>query len=137
MGFFKDAGELKKVLGSFFEELVKMEEIKRPLLKAAMVIKFEYEDPSLSITIDSRGEDVKFYYDSSEPSPDVWMKMSADVAHKFWLGDINLPMAIARRQIVAKGEIPKILKLLPIVKPAYKLYPEHIKKIGLKAFGDN
>ena len=47
--------------------------------------------------------------------PDVEMTMKADIAHQFWHGKINLMAALARRQIIAKGPIPKILKLLPAV----------------------
>jgi hypothetical protein len=32
--------------------------------------------------------------------------------------------ALARRQIIAKGPIPKILKLLPAVEPMYQMYPQ-------------
>jgi hypothetical protein len=48
------------------------------------------------------------------------------VAHRFWLGNVNLVIALARREMVAKGPIPKILKLLPIIKPAYVLYPQYL-----------
>lgn len=128
MGFFESSDDLRKILGGFFEELVKEENIKKSLLKSAMVIRFCYEQPELSITIDSRGDNIKFYFDADDPNPDVDMKMKADVAHQFWLGKVNLMMALARRQIIAKGHIPKVLKLLPVVKPAYKLYPEYLKK---------
>jgi hypothetical protein len=59
--------------------------------------------------------------------------MKADTAHKFWRGDVNLVTALARREITAKGPIPKILKLLPIIKPAYALYPQYLEKIGFSA----
>jgi len=38
--------------------------------------------------------------------------------------------ALARRQIVAKGPIPKILKLLPAVEPMYQMYPNILHEIG-------
>jgi len=58
------------------------------------------------------------------------MTMKADVAHRFWLGRVNLLTAITRRQIVAKGPIPKILKLLPAIQPAYQKYAEYLHEIG-------
>ena len=130
MSFFKDSEHLKEILGGFFEELTEVESIKGSLLKSAMIIKFNYEHPDASITIDSHEGEIKIFYDSMDPKPDVEMKMRAEVAHKFWLGKVNLPMALARRQIIAKGQIPKVLKLLPIVKPAYKLYPEYLSRHG-------
>jgi len=128
MTTFSSSEELQKVLGGFFEELIQVEDIRNSLLKCGMVIRFNYEQPSLSITIDSRNNDIDFLYDDKEMKPDVEMKMKADIAHKFWMGQVNLMMAIARRQIIAKGQIPKVLKLLPVVKPAYKLYPDYLKR---------
>ena len=40
--------------------------------------------------------------------------------------------SLTRREMVAKGPIPKILKLLPVIKPAYQLYPEYLKSKGLE-----
>lgn len=130
MSFFKSSDDLKKVLGGFFQELVEVGDIRDSLLRSALVIRFHYEQPDLSITIDSRGGEIRFLFDSDEPKPDVEMRMKADVAHRFWLGKVNLAMALARRQIIAKGQIPKVLKLLPVIKPAYKLYPSYLKGHG-------
>ena len=130
MGFFKTSEDIKTILGGFFQELVKEEKIRQSLLQSAMVIRFRYEQPDMSITIDSRGGDIKFLFNSDDSKPDVDMRMNADIAHKFWLGKVNLMMALARRQIIAKGQIPKVLKLLPVVKPAYKMYPVYLKQNG-------
>jgi hypothetical protein len=58
--------------------------------------------------------------------------MKADVAHEFWLGNVNLMVALTRKQIVAKGPIPKIMKLLPVIKPAYAKYQALLKDRGLE-----
>ena len=46
----------------------------------------------------------------------------------------NLVIALARREMVAKGPIPKILKLLPVIKPAYELYPKYLSEKGLQQY---
>ena len=58
------------------------------------------------------------------------MSMKADIAHQFWHGKINLMTALARRQMIAKGPIPKILKLLPAVEPMYEMYPRLLREMG-------
>ncbi len=58
------------------------------------------------------------------------MSMNADFAHKFWHGRANLVTALTRRQVAAKGNVPKTLKLLPILKPAYGLYPDFLRRNG-------
>ena len=59
------------------------------------------------------------------------MTMDADFAHKFWHGKANLVSALTRRLVMAKGNVPKTLKLLPVLKPAYRLYPQYLKDKGL------
>ena len=56
------------------------------------------------------------------------MFMEADFAHKFWHGKVNLVSALTRRQVKAKGNVPKTLKLLPILNPAYVLYPDFLRE---------
>jgi hypothetical protein len=58
------------------------------------------------------------------------MSMKADVAHEFWHGKVNLMAALARKKIIAKGPMPKILKLLPAVTPMYEMYPRILHQIG-------
>jgi hypothetical protein len=56
--------------------------------------------------------------------------MKADVAHAFWHGKVNLLGAIAKRDIVVQGPLPKVLKLLPAVEPLYKVYPALLREKG-------
>ena len=67
---------------------------------------------------------------ATDLKPDVSMSMKADVSHEFWHGKVNLVAALSKKQIVAEGSIPKILKLLPAVQPLYKIYPVLLKKKG-------
>jgi hypothetical protein len=59
--------------------------------------------------------------------------MKADVAHAFWHGKVNLLTALAKKDIVMQGPLPKILKLLPAVEPLYKQYPALLRE---KGYGD-
>lgn len=127
MPIFDTSEKLKAVLGAFFKELARDPAIKASLLAADMVIRFNYREPDASITIIAKQDPIEIRCDVAEPKPDVEMSMKADTAHEFWLGKVNLPIALTRRQIVAKGSIPKILKLLPVIKPAYALYPAFLK----------
>jgi len=55
------------------------------------------------------------------------MEINADVAHGFWLGKVNLMVAITKGDIKVKGPIPRIIKLLPI-KNVYALYKKLLKR---------
>ena len=61
----------------------------------------------------------------------VEMTLSGDTCHQFWLKQIAMPIALAKGLIKAKGPMPKILKLLPLLKPAYEAYPDWAPSHGL------
>ena len=63
-------------------------------------------------------------------APTATFTLTADVAHKFWHGKVNLAKALTTKAIVARGPIPKILKLLPVIEPMYKRYPQYLKDKG-------
>jgi hypothetical protein len=42
-----------------------------------------------------------------------------------------MPVALAKGLIKAKGPMPKVIKLLPLLKPAYREYPALAKTHGL------
>lgn len=130
MAYFKDSAQLKEVLGGFFEKLFEDPKIGPKLKAAKLKIKFNYSDPDLSISADTGTEPVPITFNDDDFQADVEMSMKADVAHRFWFGKVNLIAALTRREMVAKGPIPKILKLLPAIKPAYQLYPEYLKATG-------
>lgn len=134
MATFESSGRLKEVLGGFFEYLMTVDEMAKKLLASKMVLKFTYIEPDLTITIDLKGEKAVITYDDTATVPEVQMSMKADVAHRFWFGKVNLIMALARREMIAKGPIPKILKLLPVIKPAYDLYPKYLQEKGLASY---
>jgi hypothetical protein len=56
--------------------------------------------------------------------------MEADTAHRFWLGRVNVTEALARGQIKANGPVAKILKLVPLTKPAYPRYKAQLEAQG-------
>lgn len=130
-GVFKDSGELYDVLVGFYELLKGDAELGPALLKTGLCVQFIYKNPSAVITIDATGEELKILAGDFTGKPEVTMTMDADFAHRFWHGKANLVTALTRRLVVAKGNVPKTLKLLPVLKPAYRLYPQYLKEKGL------
>jgi hypothetical protein len=134
MATFENSETLKQILGGFFEYLTTNEEMRKKLLDSKMIMKFVYSDPPLAITIDLAGDTPLFSYNDDVKKAQVEMSMKADTAHRFWFGKVNLVMALARREMVAKGPIPKLLKLLPVIKPAYDLYPKYLQEKGYSSY---
>ena len=58
------------------------------------------------------------------------MGMKAEVANRFWLGKVNLVMAMAKGQVRARGSVPEMLKMLPLAKPLYARYETILREAG-------
>lgn len=133
MAVFKDAEQLYDVLGELFTRLKDDPQIGAAVQKSGLVIRFKYTEPDSEITIDASKSPLELCLGPCGRTPTVDMSMKADVAHQFWLGKVNLVAALTRGTIVAKGPIPAIMKLLPVITPAYKLYPQVLKDKGLES----
>ena len=140
MSYFKDAKECEEILGGFFkmifdkyrdkdEQAVKIIDALRD---KGLVIKFVWKDPDMTIILSPTDDTFGVFINNDSIEPVATFFLTADTAHKFWHGKIKLAKALTTKQIVAKGPIPKILKLLPIIEPLYKEYPKHLEKIGRK-----
>ena len=130
MGYFKTSEKFEEVLSGFFKLIANTPSVADKLLASKLVIRFKYSDPKVVLLIDCSGEKIDVKSADEESKVDVEMTMSADIAHKFWFGKVNLMTALTRKQMVAKGPIPKILQLLPAIKPTYKMYPEYLQENG-------
>lgn len=134
MSTFENTDRLQQVLGGFFYYIL-ADPLMGPRLKESrLVLRFNYTEPDLSITVDLSREPAEVTFNDTTKVPEVEMKMKADVAHRFWFGKVNLMIALARREMIAKGPIPKILRLLPVIKPAYELYPKYLKEKGFQQY---
>ena len=130
MALFAKGGDFAKVLGGFFELVANTPAVADKLLASKLTIRFKYSDPDVTLFIDCSGDRVGVRVNDDETPSEVTMSMSADIAHKFWFGKVNLMAALTRRQMIAKGPIPKILKLLPAIKPTYAMYPKYLDDNG-------
>ena len=61
---------------------------------------------------------------NTDSKADVKLYMPADIGDKFWRGEYNLGVGLAKGQVKAKGPVNKILKLVPLTKPLFPIYRE-------------
>ena len=134
MGLFKDSETFEKMLGGFFKLMADTPVIADKLLASKLIVRFRYSDPDVVIVVDCSGDRVDVRPGDGETKEIVDMSMSADIAHKFWFGKVNLMAALTRKQMIAKGPIPKILKLLPAIKPSYAMYPKYLEENGYSEY---
>ena len=96
-----------------------------PKLKDADVPqRFEFDDVDMvcNVRAGRDGEDGNLHWEWSDDvdwEPKVQMKMSAEVAVRYFQGKENVPVAIARRRIKTGGDVKAALALIPITKPVY------------------
>ena len=131
MPLFSDPQDVYDTLGRLIVEIVADEELGPKFRKAETIVRYEYSDPDSAITVrlqDGTPSDVDF--GDSEMEPEVTMRMAADTAHRFWLGQVNVTVALARGEIKAEGPVAKILSLVPLAKPVFPRYKAQLEAQG-------
>jgi putative sterol carrier protein len=131
VAYFKDADEVYAYIGRLFQQLAEDEELAPKFRKANTIVQYQYRDPESQITVELT-EDGDGRVDCGETTmePEVVMTMEADTAHRFWLGKVNVTVALARGQMKAKGPVAKILKLVPLTKPIFPRYRAMLEQDG-------
>jgi putative sterol carrier protein len=131
LGYFKDADEVYAYIGRLFQELADDEELGPKFRKANTIVQYQYRDPESQITVRVQdGQDGQVDLGETTMEPEVVMTMDADTAHRFWLGEVNVTVALARGQMKAKGPVAKILKLVPLTKPVFPRYRKMLEDAG-------
>jgi len=131
LAYFKDADEVYEFIGTLFTDLATDEELGPKFRKANTIVQYRYSNPDSVITVKMLdGEDGQVDLGDTQLEPEVVMAMDADTAHKFWLGKVNVTVALARGQMKAKGPVAKILKLVPLVKPVFPRYRAMLEEKG-------
>jgi hypothetical protein len=123
MTYFQSSEDFYDHVGGLIEQVLSDEKLGPTFSGEDMVVRFEHTDPDAAVTVVlRRGEPGSAQFGRSEIEPDVTMSMPADIAHRFWLGRVNVPVALVRGEIVASGEIERLLRLVPLATPAFTIY---------------
>jgi hypothetical protein len=131
VAYFKDAQEVYDVIGKLFQDLAADDELAAKFRKANTIVAYEYREPDSRITVRlQEGEPGDVDFGESAMEPEVTMSMEADTGHLFWLGKVNVTVALARGQIKASGPVAKILKLVPLTKPVFPRYKAQLEAMG-------
>ncbi len=137
--YYRDADHLYEIYGYFMDHVLTDEKIGPKMSKANIIIKFIYTDPDCEITIDLKNPPEKEgYFGNYHLGPcglkeDVWSKQAADFSHSFWHGLENPVAAVTKGKVKQGGKITAMLKLLPVVRPAFKEFPKVLEEMG---YGD-
>lgn len=131
MAYFKDEQEVYEFIGRLFQDLTEDEELAPKFQRANTIVQYRYSDPDSQMTVKIvEGEEPRVDLGETDLEPEVVMTMAADTAHRFWLGKVNVTVALARGQMKAKGPVAKILKLVPLTKPVFPRYRKMVEDAG-------
>ena len=133
MPYFEDIQVFYQCIEELFNRLKDDPEIKAKALDSKLIVNFIYRNPDGEVWIDCTGDDIVLSPGKQDLTADATLTMDTDVAHRFWLGKLNLIKSLTSGEIESEGSVPRMLKLLPVIKPAFKIYPEILKEKGLES----
>src|SRR3954465_6607080 len=120
MGLFKDESDVYAFIGRLFQELAVDPDLAPKFKRADTTVRYQMSDPESQITVDLRPDgEIQVDLGPSKLDPEVVMSLTADTAHGFWLGKVNVTAALARGQIKARGLRLEILRLVPLGQPPF------------------
>lgn len=128
MSVFRDTAHMYEFLEDLWKHIVFEAGLGEKMKEYGVSYKYIITDPDGYLFVDS--ENVITGKTANRDAV-ITMELSGDTIHQFWLKKLSLPVALATRKIKSRGPIPKVLKMLPAVKPIYEIFPEFCKKHGL------
>jgi len=135
--YYRDADHLYEIYGTFLDRILRDAKIGPKMARAGIIIRFLYTDPEAEVTIDLKNPPAQpgtygtYYLGPCSLKEDVWSKQAADFSHSFWHGLENPVAAVARGKVKQGGKITAMLKLLPVVRPAFQMFPVVLEEMGL------
>jgi hypothetical protein len=131
MAYFTSEQDVYDTLGKLFVDLMDDDELMPKFRRSNTIVQYQFRDPESQITVRMKeDEEPQVDLGATELEPEVIMAMDADTAHRFWLGNVNVTVALARGQIKAKGPVAKILKLVPLTRPVFPRYKSQLEAQG-------
>ena len=131
MSLFSSDQDLYDCVGPLFHAALADPDLVAKLTKADMVLQYDVTNPQARITLRLQsGEAGNVDLGATELRPDVVMTMSSDTLHRFFLGKVNPTIALAKGDIKARGPVAKVLRLVPAVRPMFKMYRSQLDAAG-------
>ena len=125
---FKSADEFREVMDRTFGLMANDDQMGPKLREADTPQRWEFPDLDMVVNV-AAAEDpeqnlIWHWSDDVDWEPEVKMSMSSEIANRYFQGEENIAMAIARRRIKTSGDARKALRLVPVTKPVFALYKE-------------
>ena len=96
--------------------------------KVAITIKVVTSDPEAVLVMDMARQTVRLVQDDVQA--DATLRMNGDTANRFWQGKVNLLGAITRGAVKIQGNLPGVIRVLPLAMKLFPAYVEEMRKAG-------
>ncbi len=130
MSLFRDDQEVYACIGGLLQKVRDESAFYDELADSGLVLCVRCVDPDAAITIDARVGVNEIRYGVHEDVADIELRMTADVAHRVWLGEADIFTELMRGNIDVRGPLDKLARVRPLIKPARGYYPDHLRAIG-------
>ena len=130
MGVYPDAQAFYTCVGGLLERVRGTVAIAQSFENSNLVVRFRCVEPDAVVTVDTRPDVNAIRYGDDDIPADIELTMRADVAHRFWLGTANPVAEVMAGRIAYRGSLSKLTSVLPLLRSARELYPEHLRATG-------
>jgi putative sterol carrier protein len=131
MPIFQSPDDVYKTMGVFLEEITRAPDMRPKFTSADTSFLVAYTDPACRILVDCTQDPPVVTTDPpDDAAAEIRLGMSADDAHRFWQGKLNMTVALAKKQVQVAGPMAKMMKLLPALRPAFPRYVEFLRANG-------
>jgi hypothetical protein len=125
MSLFKDTNHMYEFLEDLWKYIVFEAGLGEKMREYGVTYKYILTEPDGYLFVDP---DNVITGEAANKDAVITMELSGDTVIKFWTKQLSLPVALATRKIKSRGPIPKVLKMLPALKPVFEIFPQYCKK---------
>ena len=131
-----DTPEATVILSSFFGRLEPLQEIVRVFMsQARMSAMFTFRGTTNSrVLLDFSKSPAVVSVDNGVRSGDVYVTINGGVMHDIFLERLKPGVALGRRELLLRGPVKDLSKILPLFSIAPMLYREHLGDIGYDGY---
>jgi hypothetical protein len=138
MSAFRSEEEFRRVFEHIFQLMNDHPEVGRTLRDARAPHRFEIADFGLEFNVadadpaeEPAGRFLRWCWGAPPWEPMISLKMSSDVANRFFQGKENIALAVAMGRVKLRGPLSKILELAPVTRPIHPIYRAWLQAEGL------
>jgi hypothetical protein len=123
MAFLETASAVDCYVGGALRLAVGDPHLGPELSRAAFVLRLACTDLPAAVTLDLHAP-IAVAWNDATGSPDVELRCSSTFLDAYMRGERRLVDALARGEVVARGRVSKLLKLLPVFEQSFSYYRE-------------